>query len=216
MIAKQTRLIVFDWDGTLMDSTGRIVSAMQTTATNLKLPIPSVDDVRGIIGLSLDECYRRLFPEVDDHDWITEEYRYQYVEGDQTPSPLFEGTEDTLEHLKSRGYLLAVATGKARHGLDRVLNESGLREIFDVTIASDEAQSKPHPEMLHKLMAHTKTQPEQSIMVGDTTFDLEMAQRAGMGGIGVTFGAHTIEMLKTCAPQAIIDDIRHLKDFSEH
>lgn len=211
MISKQTRLIVFDWDGTLMDSTGRIVSAMQTTATKLKLPVPSVDDVRGIIGLNLNECYQRLFPEVDDHDWITEEYRYQYVEGDATPSPLFEGTAETLEYLKSQGYLLAVATGKAREGLERVLNDSGVKSMFDVTIASDEAQGKPHPEMLNKLMAHTKTSPEQSIMVGDTTFDLEMATKAGMPSIGVTFGAHTLDMLRRCRPQAIIDDIRELK-----
>lgn len=211
MISKQTRLIVFDWDGTLMDSTGRIVSAMQTTATNLKLPVPSVDDVRGIIGLNLTECYKRLFPEVDDHDWITKEYRYQYVEGDPTPSPLFEGTAETLEHLKNNGHLIAVATGKAREGLDRVLNDSGLKSLFDLTIASDEAQGKPHPEMLNKLMSHTKTSPEQSIMVGDTTFDLQMAKKAGMPSIGVTFGAHTIEMLRSCQPQAIIDDIRQLK-----
>ena len=104
MLTLDTPLIVFDWDGTLMDSTGRIVSAMQTTARNLKLPIPSDDEVRAIIGLSLGNCYRQLFPEVDDHDWITEEYRYQYVEGDKTPSPMFEGVEDVLTKLKNDGY----------------------------------------------------------------------------------------------------------------
>lgn len=210
MLTLDTPLIVFDWDGTLMDSTGRIVSAMQTTARNLKLPIPSDDEVRAIIGLSLGNCYRQLFPEVDDHDWITEEYRYQYVEGDKTPSPMFEGVEDVLTKLKNDGYYLTVATGKARHGLDRVLNESKLKHFFDTTIASDESNSKPDPAMLHTLMKHFDVKPEETVMVGDTTHDLKMAQNAGTHSVGVTYGAHKVELLKQHAPLAIIDDIRQL------
>lgn len=210
MLSLETPLIVFDWDGTLMDSTGRIVSAMQATARNLKLPVPSDDEVRSIIGLSLGICYQRLFPEVDDHDWITEEYRYQYVEGDKTPSPVFDGVEDVLKHLKDEGYHLTVATGKARHGLDRVLNESKLKPFFDKTIASDESNSKPDPAMLQTLMKHFDVKPQQTVMVGDTTHDLKMAQNAGTHGVGVTYGAHRVELLKQHAPIAIIDDIRQL------
>ncbi|MBV36462.1 MAG: HAD family hydrolase [Rickettsiales bacterium] len=210
MLTLETPLIVFDWDGTLMDSTGRIVSAMQTTARNLQLPVPSDDEVRSIIGLSLSNCYRQLFPEVDDHDWITEEYRHQYVDGDNTPSPVFEGVEEVLTSLKEQGYYLTVATGKARHGLDRVLDESKLRHFFDKTIASDESNSKPDPAMLHTLMKHFALKPEQTVMVGDTTHDLKMAQNAGTHGVAVTYGAHSVDSLKKHAPIAIIDDIRQL------
>ncbi|AOE49794.1 HAD-IA family hydrolase [Kangiella sediminilitoris] len=210
MLSLETPLIVFDWDGTLMDSTGRIVSAMQTTARNLELPVPSDDEVRSIIGLSLGVCYEKLFPGVDDHDWITEEYRYQYVEGDRTPSPVFEGVVDVLTSLKDQGYYLAVATGKARYGIDRVLNESKLKQFFDRTIASDEAQGKPHPEMLHTLLKHFGLVSEQAVMVGDTSHDLKMAQNAGTHSVGVSYGAHRVELLKQHSPMAIIDDIREL------
>ncbi|WP_223668863.1 HAD-IA family hydrolase [Kangiella shandongensis] len=210
MLTLETPLIVFDWDGTLMDSTGRIVSAMQTTARNLQLPVPTDDEVRSIIGLSLTKCYNRLFPEVDDHEWITEEYRFQYVEGDKTPSPVFDGVVEVLTKLKEDGYYLTVATGKARHGLDRVLKESQLSPFFDHTIASDEAQSKPHPEMLHSLLKKFALKPEQGVMVGDTSHDLNMAANAGMRGIGVSYGAHTIETLNSCKPMAIIHDIKDL------
>ncbi|GAA4355058.1 HAD-IA family hydrolase [Kangiella marina] len=210
IVTLKTPLIVFDWDGTLMDSTGRIVSAMQTTARNLKLPVPSDDEVRAIIGLSLSNCYRQLFPEVEDHDWITEEYRYQYVDGDKTPSPVFEGVEAVLAKLKDDGYYLSVATGKARDGLDRVLNESKLKHFFDFTIASDESNSKPDPAMLHTLMKHFDVKPEQTIMVGDTSHDLKMAQNAGALGVGVTYGAHRVDILRQHAPLAIINDIREL------
>ena len=147
---------------------------------------------------------------MDDHDWITEEYRYQYVDGDKTPSPVFEGVEEVLTSLKEQGYYLTVATGKARHGLDRVLDESKLRHFFDKTIASDESNSKPDPAMLHTLMKHFALKPEQTVMVGDTTHDLKMAQNAGTHGVAVTYGAHSVDSLKKHAPIAIIDDIRQL------
>lgn len=195
-----------------MDSTGRIVSAMQTTARNLELPIPSEKDVRGIIGLSLSKCYSILFPDVEDHDWLTEEYRFQYVEGDKTPSPLFSGVKETLHYLKEHNYHLAVATGKARPGLDRVLDESELRGYFDWTIGADEAISKPHPKMLHTLLSKANLSSEQAVMVGDTSFDLEMAQNANMPSIGVSFGAHSAESLSSFSPQHIIDDFTELQN----
>ncbi len=206
------KLIVFDWDGTLMDSTGRIVSAMQQTARNLELPVPAAAAVKGIIGLGITDCFNLLFPELDCHKAITEEYRYQYVEGDKTPTPLFAGVPELLTILKNQGYQLAVATGKARHGLDRVLHETGLQEIFHHTVGADEvANAKPNPDMLHLLMNKMDCQPHQTVMIGDTSFDLEMAQNAGTHAIGVSFGAQSVEQLSSYQPFAIIDDINQLK-----
>ncbi len=201
-----------------MDSTGRIVSAMQQTARNLHLPIPSDAAVKGIIGLGLTECINILFPALNadlntDHSAITKEYRYQYVEGDKTPSPLFSGVKTVLQQLKAKGYQLAVATGKARHGLDRVLDESDLRGYFVHTVAADEvANAKPSPDMLQLLMAKTNTKPSQVVMIGDTGFDLEMAKRANVASIGVTFGAQSKQQLQTHQPLAIIKQFTELAE----
>ncbi len=147
---KHYKHIIFDWDGTLMDSTGRIVSAMQSTAENLSLAVPSIDAVKSIIGLSMDEVLDRLFPHNKGsiRDEILDEYRYQYVVGDNTPSPLFAGSLSLLNWLREQGITISVATGKARHGLHRVLSEVDMVEFFDFTICADEASSKPSPHMV--------------------------------------------------------------------
>lgn len=208
---KNIKLIVFDWDGTIMDSTGRIISSMQQAARKLELPVPSEEAVRGIIGLGLTECLNILFPELSCHKAISEEYRYQYVEADKTPSPIFEGVSEVLTQLKSQGYILAVATGKARHGLDRVLKESGLKEYFDFTIGADEVENaKPAPDMLNVLIDKTQTKPHQVIMIGDTSFDLEMANNAKTFSIAVTFGAHSKSYLMKYNPFAIISTFKEL------
>ncbi|WP_285834477.1 HAD family hydrolase [Kangiella sp. TOML190] len=205
---------MFDWDGTLMDSTGRIVSAMQQTARNLALAIPSEDAVKGIIGLGLTECFNILFPDLKEHAAITEEYRYQYVEGDKTPSPLFDGVEQVLLELKAKGYQLAVATGKAREGLDRVLKVTGLKEFFTHTIGANEVENgKPSPDMLNILMNKSNVSAKQLVMIGDTGFDLQMAQNVGAYSIGVSFGAQSKQQLKLYQPVAIIDQFRQLKAF---
>ncbi len=207
------KLIVFDWDGTIMDSTGRIVSAMQESARRLDLLVPTDEAVKGIIGLGLTECLNILFPDLGCHKAITEEYRYQYVEADQTPTPVFEGVEEVLQTLKTKGHLLAVATGKARHGLDRVLDESGLRHYFDHTIGADEVDNaKPAPDMLDVLMQKSNTKPKEVVMIGDTSFDLEMANSAGAYSIGVTFGAQTEETLKNYQPAIIVHRFSILKE----
>lgn len=204
-IINDLKLVVFDWDGTIMDSTARIVSAMQTSAKNVGLPVPTSEAVKGIIGLGLAECFNILFPYADSHDAIAKEYRYQYVDGDKTPSPVFDGVEKVLTELKAKGYWLAVATGKSRQGLDRVLHESGLDKFFDYTIGADEVENaKPAPDMLNVLMAKTQTKPHQVIMIGDTHFDLEMANRAETFSIGVTFGAHDRKILQKSNPFTIV------------
>lgn len=205
-------LIVFDWDGTLMDSTGRIVSAMQRSARNVGLDVPSAEAVRSIIGLSLTRCYDLLFPGVggDDLERLTREYRFQYIEGDPTPTPLFGNSLAVLEDLKTQGYQLAVATGKARAGLDRVMSASGTGHLFDDSCCADEAESKPHPEMLEKICQRLRRHPREALMIGDTTFDLEMAANAKMGSLGVSYGAHGREQLVACNPLSILDDIGDL------
>ncbi len=194
-----------------MDSTGRIVSAMQQSASNLNLSVPSTEAVKGIIGLGLTECLDILFPDLKSHQAITEEYRYQYVEADPTPTPLFDGVEEVLSHLSSKGILLAVATGKARQGLDRVLHESGLRKYFIHTVGADEvSNAKPAPDMLHLLMAKTGIKPSEVVMIGDTSFDLEMALNAGVSSLGVSFGAQSDKQLQQYKPRLIIDNFRDI------
>ncbi len=209
---KQFKTIIFDWDGTLMDSAGRIISAMQTSAANVGLPVPEEHAVRHIIGLSLDAVFDELFPETDYaiKPQLFDEYRYQYVEADNTPSPLFEGAEEVLQHLKAQGLALAVATGKARKGLMRVMTESALTDYFDDSICADEAESKPHPQMLQRLTERNGWQKHQCLMIGDTTHDLKMAKSAGIPSIGVSYGAHAKEHLIHHDPLHILDDIRDL------
>ncbi|NVJ66644.1 MAG: HAD-IA family hydrolase [Gammaproteobacteria bacterium] len=199
-----------------MDSTGRIVSSMQQAAKDLGLATPSEQAVKNIIGLGLTECLNILFPGLECHKTISEAYRYQYVEADLTPTPLFEGVEEVLTELKGKGYQLAVATGKARHGLDRVLDESGLRSYFAHTIAADEvANAKPAPDMLELLMDKTLTQASQMVMIGDTGFDLEMAKSAGAHAIGVTFGAQSEEQLIQYERQLIVDNFKDILSLFE-
>ncbi len=207
------KLIVFDWDGTIMDSTGRIVSAMQQAARQQSLIIPTDEAVKSIIGLGLTQCFNILFPGLKCHQAITEEYRYQYVEFDTTPSPIFDGVEAVLTELKAKGYQLAVATGKARHGLDRVLKDSKLEHYFDHTIGADEVtNAKPAPDMLNWLMKQSKTKPHQVVMIGDTSFDLEMANNAKTYAVGVSFGAQDIKLLNQYTPKAIVDSFSNLRE----
>ncbi len=205
--------IIFDWDGTLMDSTGRIVSAMQATAREKQLPIPSVEAVKSIIGLSMSAVMDQMFPSADSQmrDELMEIYRYQYVEGDNTPSPLFEGTIPLLEWLKKEGIPIAVATGKARHGLERVLKESGLTDFFDLTICADEAASKPHPEMVEYLLDKASKPLHDTLLLGDSIHDLKMANNAGIDSVAVTSGANSFAELSVHNPITILERVCHLQ-----
>lgn len=215
MVSKAYDLIIFDWDGTLMDSIGRIVSSMQATAATLRLPVPSAEAVRDIIGLSLEPAIGRLFGQLAAHDYarFLEVYRDQYVELNTTPTPLFGGVREMLGELSQQGYQLAVATGKARRGLDRVLQESDLQDAFVITRCADESRSKPDPQMLHEIMAHTKIPQARTLMVGDSIHDLTMASAAGVDGLGVDFGAHSAERLSACEPQTVLSHWSELSGF---
>lgn len=212
---KNYQLIIFDWDGTLMDSIGRIVSSMQATAAALKLPVPQAGAVRDIIGLSLEPAIGQLFGQLSAPQYaqFLAKYRSQYVELDTTPTPLFTGVRTMLDELRAQGYQLAVATGKARRGLDRVLQESGLEDVFRITRCADESRSKPDPQMLHEIMAHTGVEQRSTLMIGDSIHDLRMARAAGVDALGVDFGAHSAELLLTCEPQGILSDWSQLATF---
>ena len=212
MLNKPFDLIIFDWDGTLINSVGRIVSSMQAAAKVADLPVPSERDVRNIIGLSLPAVYERLFSGAREEqlEQLKIEYRRQFVEVDTTPSPLFDGAHEVLNELRDAGYLLTVATGKARYGLERAWNEVNAGHYFHASRCSDEAEGKPHPQMVLDLLAQTKTAPHRALMIGDTSWDMEMAKRANVHRLGVNYGAHELEELLPHEPLHVLSNLNEL------
>ncbi|WP_299789186.1 HAD family hydrolase [uncultured Shewanella sp.] len=211
---KQYELVIFDWDGTLMDSIGKIVNCMQQTAVTLNVSMPSESAIRDIIGLSMSEALNVLHPDAssDFHGEMIEVYRQQYLQLNKTPSPLFDGVESLLAQLNQIGYQIAVATGKARAGLNRVLGETGLNTHFVASRCADEAQSKPNPEMIFQLLNELNISPDKAVMVGDSVHDLNMANNAGIDAIGVNYGAHGIEQLQQAKPKVIVSSPLELLD----
>lgn len=211
-------LFVFDWDGTLCDSTEHIVRTMQRAIAEQRLPPLDDAAVRNIIGLGLPEALRTLYP-AQPHDQLTalrEAYARHYVQADVLqPSALFPGAMATLNALRERGYQLAVATGKSRRGLDRVLDQLGMSSYFDATRCADETRSKPHPQMLLELMAELGTTPATTVMIGDTEYDLAMAAAAGTASIAVTYGAHAVERLRRHRPHMIVEQLPQLLTWPE-
>lgn len=201
-------LIVFDWDGTIMDSTGLIAECIQLAAGDEGLPIPSIDAAKSIIGLGVHESTRRLFPDLD-HAVQTAfalAFRRRYVPRDHE-APLYEGIRELLGELNHSERFLAVATGKSRAGLERAFAHSGLGSSFHFSRCADEGFAKPHPDMLLKLMAFTATAPERTLMIGDTVHDLDLAKNANVAALGVTYGAHSAELLATRGSLAAFDSV---------
>ena len=207
------KLLIFDWDGTLADSIGRIVSAMQVAAQRAGRPERDAPAVRGIIGLGLPEAILTLYPDMTPGQVIAfrQHYADVYIAMDAEPSPLFAGVKESLEAFRAQGYRLAVATGKARRGLDRVLKVHGWERFFDVTRAADETASKPNPLMLNQILAHCDVPPSQALMVGDASFDLLMARNAGIDSVAVSYGAQSVERLLTFEPRLAIDKFPELR-----
>jgi phosphoglycolate phosphatase len=205
-------LIIFDWDGTLCDSTGRIVAAMREAAITLSAPVPPEDAVRNVIGLGLPEAMEELFPTLPlaQRDEMRECYSSCYVELDREPAGLFPGAMEVLEELRSRGHLLAVATGKGRRGLDRVLTGLGMEAWFDATRCADETCSKPDPQMLYELLEELQVTADSSLMIGDSEYDLMMAGAAPMASVGVSYGVHSAQRLGRHAPLAVLDKLEEL------
>ncbi|MEP5765525.1 MAG: HAD-IA family hydrolase [Halieaceae bacterium] len=205
-------LIIFDWDGTLCDSTGRIVEAMQLAARESDVEEPAGAAVENIIGLGLPEAMQALFPELDDaaRTQLRENYSRCYVELDQEPAELFPGAMDTLEQLRSRGHLLAVATGKSRRGLDRVTRGLNMAGYFDGSRCADETRSKPHPLMVQELLQQLLVPATEAVVIGDSEYDLAMARSASVTAVGVSFGVHSVERLAQHQPEAIVDALPEL------
>ncbi|MDX3774040.1 HAD-IA family hydrolase [Chromatiaceae bacterium AAb-1] len=205
-------LVIFDWDGTVMDSVGRIVSSMRNAAALSGVAVPDEHTVKQIIGLSLEPALDKLFPDADSalRQQLFEHYRDQYVLHNTTPAPLFSGAEDVFRQLRQRNVLLAVATGKARRGLQRIFEETGLGSYFITTRCADEAQSKPHPDMLQQILAELNMTAQQAVMIGDTSHDMKMAQAIEMPRIGITHGVHGYDVLSQYQPAAVINSLPEL------
>ena len=206
------KLVIFDWDGTLMDSVDRIVSSMQSAAKVVGLTVPSHEAAKQIIGLSIPEALKALFNGITDEqiEIMRLEYKYQYLEGDTTPTPLFNNAINLLTQLKENRKLLAVATGKGRDGLNRVLEVSETSTFFNTTRCAGEMPSKPDPTMLLSILDELNLAPHEAIMIGDTSHDLKMAQNAGIDSIGVTFGVHDREVLNQYNPKVVVDSLTEL------
>jgi phosphoglycolate phosphatase len=212
---KAFQLLVFDWDGTLMDSEARIVSCVRRAAKDLGLNMPADESIRDIIGLGLTEAVLSLFPDSDEAqvERVIDRYRYYFLHADETPSELFPGAAEVLQGLAREGYLLAVATGKGRQGLDKVLLKTGLGPLFHATRCADETFSKPHPEMLLQILDELGVNAADSLMIGDTEYDLQMARNAGAHRLAVSYGVHSVERLMKHAPLGCLDAISELPEW---
>lgn len=210
-------LMIFDWDGTLIDSTGKITRCMQLAIADTGLDERSDSEVKQIIGLGLPEAVRQLFPGIDQAamDALRQSYSEHFIHADQTPCEFYPGVTEVLNHLREQGHQLCVATGKSRRGLNRVLANLGMEEFFDSSRCADETASKPNPRMLFELMEELRAPAHRSVMVGDTAFDLEMAKNAGIGSIAVSYGAHDRERLLEHEPHRYIDHFSELLDWLE-
>ena len=202
--------IIFDWDGTLMDSAAKIVACMQKAAALSGLAVPSVLAVEHIIGISLLPAVKRLF-DVDNHkaEEICAHYKNVFIAQDQIACPLFDGAHELLNALSSN-YVLGVATGKARRGLDRAFASSVTKHYFDQSICADEAESKPSSDMLNQLLARWGIAANQSVMIGDTIYDMQMAEQIKMPRIAVSYGVHDKQALLVHKPFMVIDKITDL------
>lgn len=205
-------LLVFDWDGTLADSEQRIVAAARSAIDTLDLPDRSHEQVRAIIGLALSEACQVLFPGMpkSQESRFVACYREYYLHNTGTPVPLFAGAEATLRGLAAQRYQLAVATGKGRRGLDRDIASHGLQALFSTTRCADDAPSKPHPQMLEDIMEELDAAREQTLMIGDTAYDMEMARNAGVATVAVRCGMHDSQRLLEFDPLTLLASIAEL------
>jgi len=204
-------LIVFDWDGTLMDSTTVIATSIQSACRDLGLTVPSDEAARHVIGMGLVQALQHAVPDAPEtmYEPLAERYRHYFLAQDES-IPLYAGAAETIVELHEAGHVLAVATGKSRKGLERALDSSGLRRYFQATRTADQTFSKPHPAMLLELMDELGVDAGRVLMIGDTTHDLQMAINAGVDAVGLTHGAHPEDQLRALQPLALLDDFHEL------
>lgn len=205
-------LIVFDWDGTLFDSTALIVRCMQAAAADLGLDAPSRERASYVIGMGLIDALAHAMPDLPPERYaeLGQRYRHHYFASAHEVT-LFDGVPALLEALKARHHWLAVATGKSRRGLDEALAAVNMTRLFDGTRTADETAGKPNPRMLLELMREFGAEPERTLMIGDTTHDLLLARNAGCPAVAVTYGAHEHEPLRDFQPLLVADDVPTLQ-----
>lgn len=215
-------LLVFDWDGTLMDSRAQIVNCMQSAIAEMGEQSRTNQQVADIIGLGLEEAIRVLYPQMQ-HSRVNDMaqcYREYYLFRDSTPSPLFPGVSGMLVELREAGYDLAIATGKSRRGLEKCLKETGLNDFFPITRCADETRSKPHPQMLEEILVDHNIHASQALMVGDTEFDMQLARNAGVDALAVSYGVHDLLRLLKQDPVGFVDKAEQipawLDKFQQH
>lgn len=210
---KQYQCVIFDWDGTLMDSEARIVASIQAAAKQVNFPVLSHEVSKQIIGLSLEKAILTLYPEASEETikLMAKEYTECFLKESQVPMVPFAGAERLLQSLRSTGVKLAIATGKSRRGLDHVLAELAFTDYFDLTRTPVEAESKPSPLMLQQILSALNLEVGQAVMIGDTEFDMQMAQAIGMDRIALSHGVHDLPLLQTYEPIATFDDLMALQ-----
>ena len=219
---KRFPLLVFDWDGTLVDSIERIVTSLQHASKQAADIHISEIQARNVIGLGLIEAITQLHPELDVKQHTTElnniadAYRQHYLYDNTVPAPLFTGVNNLLDELRGDGYTLAISTGKSRAGLEQSIAEHQLADYFTTTKCAGENKSKPHPEMLHEILYELNFQAAQTLMIGDSEHDLKMANNANMQCIGVTHGVHDAKTLQKFNPLTCLNNITELSDYLNH
>lgn len=209
---RRFRFVVFDWDGTLADSTGLIAGSIQAACRDIGEPVPDDATARYVIGLGLADMLRHIAPGLapERHRDLTARYRHHFLGGDAA-IPLFAGVQDMLDELETAGCLLGVATGKSRVGLNRAFEQQGIGHRFVATRCADEGFPKPHPDMLLHLMERVGAEPRETLMIGDTTHDVELARNAGVAAVAVSYGAHPPAELTALGPLALVDSVAELR-----
>lgn len=207
------RVVIFDWDGTLVDSVEHIADSLHRAATDLGYAALEREAYRDIIGLGMVEALEKLYPGIsrEEMNSIREGYAGYFFNKTTTPQNVFEGMADVVADLRGSGRSCSVATGKSRRGLDSALVSSGLGSHFEITRCADETRSKPDPAMLEQILNFYGIGPAEAVMIGDTRYDLEMAQRIGMPSIGVEWGVHKRDVLGDYSPHAIVDTVPDLR-----
>jgi len=209
---RRYELVIFDWDGTIMDSTGLIASCIQAACREMGLAVPDEAAAKWVIGLGIAQSMERVAPGLDASRTreFADRYRGHFLARDHE-APLFGGIPGLLEDLRGRGLRLAVATGKSRRGLGRALASSGLAPFFEATRCADEGFPKPHPDMVLRILDETGVEASRAVLVGDTTHDLELAANAGVDAVAVTYGAHGEALLRERAARHYAGSVEELR-----
>ena len=212
MSGRRFDLLIFDWDGTLADSTGIIAHALQCACRDVGCAVPDEEAARYVIGLGLADALRHVAPELAPADYprLSARYREHYL-AREADIPLFPGTRALLGEFRERGFRLGIATGKSRVGLDRALAFHSLQDAFEATRCADEGMPKPHPDMVLHLLGHLRVDAARALMIGDTTHDLQMAANAGIAGLAVTHGAHRVDRLRAIKSLGAVDSLQELR-----